>query len=182
MTKQLLLAVLVAILPCGAAAQATPQAAADRYITEMKSGDWRRTAAMMHPAALAELKSLFAMVAAADSAGGMLYPLFRVSSATEFDALSSSEVFARLMASVTSGNPGLGRAMREMRAEIVGAVPEGQDTAHVVYRMHTTVDGFETSKLDVLSFARAGDRWLALLTGDVQALAQTLTRALEPRD
>lgn len=176
--RVVILLCLLALVPGSLRAQATPEAAAEQYIAAMKSGDWSRTAVLMHPAALSELKGFFAVMAAADSSGQVLQPIFRVPNATEFDALPPAEVYSRLLRTVTAGNPALRDAMQGVRAEILGSVAEGPETAHVVYRMHMEVDGVPMARMDVLSFRRSGDRWMALLTGDLRAMAESLSRAL----
>jgi len=178
---RVLILLLLLAVPGTLRAQGTPEAAAREYISVMTQGNWSRTARLMHPSALSELKSFFAVLAAADSSAQMLQPIFRVRTATEFDALSPEEVYSRLLTTVTASNPGMREAMLGIRAEVLGSVADGPDHAHVVYRMFMTVDGMQVSRMDVLSFRRSGDRWMALLTGDLRVMAETLTRSLSPR-
>ena len=171
-----LLAVALA-LPAAAQTPQPAEAAALEYIAAMQSADWDRTAALTHPEALVELKNVFAMLAQVDTAGEMLRPYFGVSDDVEFDRLRPTEVYARLMRHLAS-DPLVSQAMRSLRAEVVGSIPEGADTVHVLYRMHTQLEETRVRKLEILSLRRAGDRWLALLTGDLRGLADSITGAI----
>jgi hypothetical protein len=167
----------VALAAAPAAAQQTPEGAAREYLRLFQAGDWRQAAALMHPDALEELKGFFSLVAEGDSAGVVLGPMFGVSGAAEFRALTAQEVYARVLGTVSRSAPQLVPAMRGMQAEVLGSVNEGPEVAHVVYRLSVTLDGVTSTKVQVLSFRRSGDRWMGLLSGDLRALAESISRA-----
>lgn len=174
---RIILIVLLAL--CGAAPLAAqpsaeaPQEVAERYFAAMRASDYRGAAVLMHPAALAQFRDFFQTLAAADSGDRALTAMFGVGSARELAALSPEDVFARVMSAVATLSPQIKEAMGSMRADIVGTVPEGADTVHVVYRMHMVVAGVGAGKLAVLSLRRSGTSWRALLTGDLEGMIQS---------
>ena len=158
----LALAALLLALP--AAAQSTPEAAAREYVRAFQAGQWDQAAAVMHPDALAQLKGFFSTLAEADSSGQVLGPLLGVGRPAEFQQLTGAQIYTRLLGSLGRLSPQLTATMRGMQAEVIGSVAEGESDAHVVYRMRFTVDGVTTTKVQVLSVRRSGDRFsLALL-------------------
>jgi hypothetical protein len=76
---------------------------------------------------------------------------------------------------MTSLSPEMKEAMSSMRASVVGTVPEGADTVHVMYRMTMGVQGVEVTKMEVLSLQRSGTRWMATLTGDMQGMIRAMS-------
>ena len=176
---------LISLLFSASAAQgqsaSTPEAAARQYFTLMQKADWNAAASLMHPDALKQFKSFFQVLAEADSAAEVTSTFFGVQGAQEFRALPAAEVYSRMMRSLASMSPEMMQAMTSMRGDVIGSVPEGSDVVHVVYRMHMGVDDVSMSKLQVISFRRSGDIWLGLLTGDMQGLIQSLSRATNSR-
>jgi hypothetical protein len=163
------------------AAQTTPEAAASEYLRVMKRADWDGTAALMHPAALDELKGFLSVMAASDSTGRLLGPLFGVPNAAQFEALSGQQVYTRLLQMLVRTAPEVLGALRDMDTQVLGSVQEGPDVAHVVYRLTTRAGGVTSSKVEVASFRRSGDRWMGLLSSDLRGVAQSLSTALQPQ-
>ncbi len=95
--------------------------------------------------------------------------------------MCDAAVFARFVPSVTERNPSVAQALATAEMQVLGHLPEGADTAHVVYRMHMTAMGTPVSRMDVLSFARSGGEWRGLLKGDMAAMANALQRAFGGR-
>lgn len=177
----LVLALLLSAGPARAQTSPTPEDAARRYFAVMREAEWDAAAKLMHPDALEEFKSFFVALAAADSAGTVISTFFGVRTAAEFRALPPAEVYARMMRSITAVSPEMKQALTSMQAEVVGSVPEGGDVAHVVYRMNVAVSGASVGTVQVISFRRSGGRWLGLLTGDMQGMVRTLSRAMRTR-
>jgi hypothetical protein len=173
-------ALAVVLLAAGAQAQSpatTPESVAREYFAAMRAADWQRAARLMHPDALGEFKGFFRALAATDSASELLGAFFGVRTAAELDALPPGEVYARMLGSMARLSPEMRDAMSTLQADVVGQVPEGPGTAHVVYRMRVGVQDVSVSKVEVLSLRRSGGGWLALLTGDLQGMMQSLSRA-----
>lgn len=177
----LVLAVLLSAGPARAQAAPTPEDAARRYFEVMRRAEWDAAAKLMHPDALEQFKSFFTTLAAADSAAPVISTFFGVKTAAELRALPAAEVYARMIRSLAAMSPETKQALTSIQAEVIGSVPEGGDAAHVVYRMNVAVSGVSVAKVQVISFRRSGDRWLALLTGDLQGMIQSLSRAMTTR-
>jgi 2-C-methyl-D-erythritol 4-phosphate cytidylyltransferase len=54
---------------------------------------------------------------------------------------------------------------------LVGHVLEGNDVAHVVFRMRVAADGVTITKVQAMSLRRLGPTWRVLLSGDFEGLA-----------
>lgn len=182
--RRALLVVLLA-LPLGtmslAAQRPTPAAVppesiATRYAAAMKAGDWNAIARLMHPAAIAQFRSLFMPIVAADTSGQAAQALFGVANAAELAKLPDAEMFARLFHTLTAQQPGFQEAMNGATMTVLGHVAEGPDVAHVVYRMHMQVDSISVDKTEVLSMRRNGSTWGVMLSADFQGLAAALKR------
>src|SRR6185295_4091372 len=111
----------------------TPEELARIVGEAVKQKDWAKFASLMHPAALAELKSMFQPIAKLEGAAELRKTFFGVDNAAQFDALSDQAAFERLMANLTANIPGMAEAVASSEMFIVGSVPEGDDLVHVVY-------------------------------------------------
>jgi hypothetical protein len=137
MTTLVVLAAGGAGAPCAAAQQAveTPEQVAVRYMGAIRSSDWAGAAALMHPEALRELHELFRPILEAPEGAEFRRMLLGVNDVQEAVAASDTLVFVSLMRLTVSQESGLGDALRSATARVLGTVPEGPDTAHVVARM-----------------------------------------------
>jgi hypothetical protein len=176
-----ILIILATPRPASSQGNATPELAARQYFALMQKADWNKVAESMYPEALEQLSTFFQALATAEGAGELMTMFFDVGSEQEFRALSTAEVFARMMGNMASTSPEMMQAMTSMRGEVIGAVLDGPDSAHVVYRMHMAMDNVTLSQVQVMSFRRSGDRWLGLLTGDIQGMIDSLSPVLDTR-
>jgi hypothetical protein len=147
----------------------------------MKRGDWKSCAALMHPDALKQLKQLFRPIAFSSPQIELGTMFFNVRTAAEYDRLSGAQAYERLMGAITKMNPEVGSAIATSQYEIIGHVPEGSDTAHVVYRMKATTQGISVTKLTVMPLKKSGATWGGLLTGDIEGMAAALSRMAKPQ-
>lgn len=157
----------------GGAAEA-PESVATRYGAALRGGDWHAVARLMHPTAVAQFRSLFTPIVAADSSGQAAQALFGVASAAEVAKLPDAEMFARLFGTLAEKQPGFREMMSGSTMTVIGHVAEGPDVAHVVYRLHMSMGGMSIDKTDVLSMRRTGQTWGVLLSADLQGLAAAL--------
>jgi hypothetical protein len=162
-----------------APAAETPEQVTARIVSAMRTQDWTAVAALMHPAALAELRSLFdiLLVSEDEGAAGARAQLFGVETVAEARALSDTLVFSRLMEALMSQQE-LGAVLASAEVTMLGHVPEGADTVHVVYRMSMSVSDISISMMDVASMVRYGSTWRGLLKGDMRALAAGVRQAM----
>lgn len=161
----------------------TPESVVERYTKTMQRRDWKASAALMHPDALLKLKRMFRPIVFAVTAPGLDVgkTFFGVRTGAEFDRLSGTQAYERLMSAVTKMNPELSSVLATSKSQIIGHVLEGTDTAHVVYRMTARTQGISVTKVAVMSLKRVGNTWGGLLTGDIEGMAAALSRAIPLR-
>ena len=173
--KHILAGLLGAALLAPPPAQAQPAggdaiAVAGSYVDAMQASDFDRMAALMHPASLAELRDIFSPVLASDAGPDIIYAI-GLPPPVELAEMSDTEFFAAFMRAIVSGDSTMADALREAEADLLGSVPEGADTVHVVYRMRMRVEGVVVSEMSVLSLGRWESTWRGLLAGDLAGLA-----------
>jgi hypothetical protein len=165
-----LLLLALCALPWRAAAQETPEAVVQRYYDTFRSGEFAANAALMHPAALEELKTTLTGMAAMPGAteNAEFREMFGVSSLEEMRALPAAVLFERVLRNQLEG---------EMRAilattdvSILGHVLEGDSTAHVVYRMRMNFGGQSLDQVQVMPLQRSNGEWRVLLTGSLAGM------------
>jgi len=159
------------------AAPATAQSADDEaivvagnYVDAMRASDFDGMAALMHPVSLAELRDIFSPVLASEAGPGIISAI-GLPPPAQLSSMSDSEFFAAFMRAIVAGDATMAEALRQANADLLGSVPEGADTVHVVYRMRMKIEGVEVSEMEVLSLGRWENTWRGLLAGDLAGLA-----------
>jgi len=154
----------------------TPEQVAGRYLRAMSAQQWDTMAALMHPGALRQLHSLLAPLVEAPSLDGARQDLLGVHSLKEAQALSDTAFFAAFISHLLQARAGVMDVLRDSKIQVIGHVPEGSDTVHIVYRMDYEKDGLGVSKMDVFSMQRMGNTWRGLLSGDFRMLSAMLRK------
>src|SRR5688572_24136876 len=100
-----LLLLAACALPSRAAAQETPEVVVQRYYETFRSGDFAGNAALMHPAALEELKTTLTGMAALPGAteNAEFREMFGVSSIQEMRDLPAPVLFERVLRNQLEG-------------------------------------------------------------------------------
>jgi hypothetical protein len=158
----------------------TPEMVTRQFGAAMRANDWVGTAQLMHPDALAHFRKMFLPIVKADSTGQLCDRLFATRSAAEVAALPDAELFARFFRTLVSGAPELNGMFAGADLVPVGHVLEGNDVAHVVFRMKVAADGVTVTKVQAMSLRRFGPTWRVLLSGDFEGLATALARRTGP--
>ena len=174
-----LLLLAVCALPLRAGAQETPEAVVQRYYETFRSGDFAANAALMHPAALEELKTTLTGMAALPGAteNAEFREMFGVSSIEEMRALAPAVLFERVLRNQLEGE--MRAILASTEISILGHVMEGDTTAHVVYRMRMNFGGQSLDQVQVMPLQRAGAEWRVLLTGSLAGMMNSMPT--EPR-
>jgi hypothetical protein len=169
-----LLLLALCALPLRAAAQETPEAVVQRYYETFRSGDFAANAALMHPAALEELKTTLTGMAALPGAteDAEFREMFGVNSVEEMRALAPAVLFERVLRNQLEGEMRAILATTEIN--ILGHVMEGDTTAHVVYRMRMNFGGQSLDQVQVMPLQRAGAEWRVLLTGSLAGMMNSM--------
>ena len=158
------------------AAPATPEALATQYIAAMRQADWNTVAALMHPRALASLRGLVNAMAKKQGSEQFMTQVLG-GSAADVAKLSDQQLFARFIGGTLGANPDMAKVLGSAKGTVLGHVNEGTDTAHVLYRMRMSFNGVEMAKVDVLSAAKDGAGWRALLTADIENMITQMKAA-----
>lgn len=154
---------LAAVTPGGAAGQrpdtSPPGEVADEYQRAFQSRVWDGLAQRLHPDALAYLRLAVDVTVDADTTGWALANLAGgAPDRAAYDARSDERVFVDVMRWVEANAPGLLSSLVNRRSEVLGVVPEDEDTAHAVYRIVQLVSGAEPEVL-VLTLERTPQGW-----------------------
>lgn len=175
----------LAIVLCAVALSQTPETAeavAKSYFAAMQAGDWAKCANLMHPEALVSMKRTFGSIVKADKSGEASKALFGLKNPAEFDQLSETAVFDKLMSFITGAVPDLKSALAASTSTVLGQVNERPELAHIVYRTQVKLGGAEVTQVELISLRKSGSTWRALLTADMEELFQKFAEGLSSPD
>jgi len=137
----------------------------------------------MHPEALRQFRAVMSAVVDAAAKDGKADQVLRIFPSVKdvqgLKKLDDVTFFADYLRGVTGHDPALKSALAHSKIEVLGHVAEGKETAHVVYRMSTKVDGEDVDGLmSVASLRKDGPRWAMLLSSDVEAMTLMMKQRL----
>jgi hypothetical protein len=169
------------------AADAIPEDLVEWYLMAMAARDVSAVAARTHRGEIAKLKGMVlpGLRAEAESGKGSaaLRAFLQGDPVGQADAYPPETFYAQFLQCLAIANPDLTRAMKGGTITPLGRVgettPDG-DVAHVLYRMVLHADDVVITKLSVMSFAREDGVWKAMLSGEVQGLADAIGRPPGP--
>lgn len=157
----------------------SPEETIQEYVSYMGNLDYEGMAEAMHPEALQEFSEFLVDLVTMDSSG-MFLALFLGLDADEVAEKQPVELFALFMGNVMGLEPEVEESLKNATIDPIGHVMEGDDVAHVVYRMNMPMEGATINKITVASMKRYEKSWRMLLTGDVDELMQALRGQLGP--
>jgi len=160
----------------------TAESVAKNYFAAMKAGDWAKCASLMNSEALISMKRTFGSIVKADKSGEASKALFGLKSPAEFDQLSETAVFEKLMSFITDAVPDLKSALAASTSAVLGQVNESPELAHIVYRTQVKLGGAEVTQVELISLKKNGSNWRALLTADMEELFQKFAEGLSAPD
>ena len=177
-------AAAVVALACAAAlpaaGQGTPEEVVEQYYSSFRSGDFTASAALMDPAALEELRSAVARMAALTGGSAeQLQESFGVSSAAELEAVPPRVLYERVLRA-TLGSDEARQLLSTAEVHVLGHVPEGPEHAHVVYRMRMGMGEMQLDQVQVAPVRRTAEGWRVMLTGSLAGMLQGLQAAPAP--
>lgn len=177
--SSLLFTAIAALLLAPAAAVAqpaeTPVDVARRYFETVRRNDWQAGAALMHPDELARFKELFVTLLASGKKGeDVVKELMELESASDLLNLSGSQVFERFLRTFMGRSPEMAEMMASMRVSIIGSVPEGQDTAHILYRTEMDAAEMPDREINVVSMKRMENSWRMMLEPQMEGAAEMI--------
>lgn len=174
MTKNLLLLALFFItLPSITLAQkTTPESIATDLSQAYKQLDFDRAADMMHPDALQDLKEMVNDIMSLDSTGSVAIIFTGETDPVAIKNMHPKTAFTRFMEGLLQIQPEMAHAFTSLETEALGHIPEGESIVHVVTRGKVSMMGIDMEQMEVMTLKRHEDSWLALLSGDINNIAQ----------
>jgi hypothetical protein len=178
-----------------------PEQVARAYLDAVEGMRWGEAVAHVHPEASASFREwLEALLFPGSDASApraaplpgtpeagrpapeILEPLTGAGTVEAFLAMSDSEVLLQAFRALEVDSPGLINAWVDRSTEILGAVPEGDTLAHVVYRLEWSLQG-ATPDTEILTLARTGARtgsgaWRVLESRELGSLRPALGAVL----
>ena len=165
---------LSTLLPLVAGAvQRGPEEISDEFLRAFAALSWYAAAQRMHPEGLADFREDVTMIVHADRSSEVLSRLLGGRSRENFDAMEDADVFPRVMEALEGEMPGLVNGLIDRRHEVLGAVAEGEDVAHVVYRVIPRLSG-DQPRIEVMTMGRSGGRWGVLRSDQLDAVATAI--------
>jgi hypothetical protein len=131
----------------------------------------------MHPAALAQLRTLFEPIVTSPGGSEVGAQIFQINTPEEFKAAPDTLLFARLMKAV-SAQQGMGDALRNSTITPLGHISQPGDTVFVVSRVGLSVEGIDLTTFEVMPFVLHQGQYRALLKADFTNMAKMLRKQL----
>jgi hypothetical protein len=169
-------AMAFALSPRLARANESPEEVAKVGLDLVSKQDWPAYTHLMHREALKSMKQMFRPIVAADESGQAAQGLFSVSNLSRYDAASDSALFCSLMVNMMKIAPTMAEVVKNAQYTVIGSVAEGQDLAHVVYRVSTSGQEVTVTKVSAITLRRDGDTWRFLLSGNIEGLVSALKK------
>jgi hypothetical protein len=148
----------------------TPERIVQLQMEAMARNDWGTYTSFMHPDALGSFKEIFRMMISADDSGEMVGGLFGVLDSTEYDKKSAADIFMNFMRGINQAAPELMGIAKDASYQILGSVPEGSETVHVVFRMTLSLEGIPISSVAVQTLHKYNGQWKSLLSKQMDDL------------
>ena len=152
--------------------QLSPDSLAAEFQTAMRAMAWRAAAHRMHGDGLARFQELIDMLVDTD-AEATLGVLFDGMDEAAYRSLSPDGVFIEVMRYMATEMRGLLHALVVRDIEIIGAVPEPPDLAHVVYRSAAQLSG-AVPQIRVMTLKREAKDWRVLDTQELDVIREAL--------
>ncbi len=160
-----------------------PEDIARKALAALKENKLEDFAKEMHPSALKQLKTILLSVFDAAAEEGQEKAILALFSGArtvdEVKKLDDEKFFVSFLRGVIGLKPELKNAFSSAKGEVLGHVMEGEDTAHVVYRMTMSVSGATITKMDVMTLKKTDSGWRMMLSGEIDGLAQVLKQKFD---
>lgn len=151
---------------------ASPEAAAEMFIRSVRAIRWSTAAQFIAPATLERFRVTATMIVDPDTTGEVRTYLVQTDSLGML-SLSAAEVFSRSFDTVIADMPGLMHALYDRDDEIIGAVLERSESAHVVYRTTARLSG-AVPEVKVIQLERGPQGWRVLWSDELEVLDAAL--------
>ena len=158
--------------------QTSPESVALDLSQAYKHLDFDRVAEMMHPEALNNLQEMVLDIMALDSTGSVAIIFTGETDPAIIQNLHPQTSFSRFMEGLIQLQPEMAHAFTSLETEAIGHIMEGESLAHVVTRGKVSMMGTEVEHMEIMTMKRHNDGWLAMLSGDINNMAQAFRTTL----
>ncbi len=144
----------------------SPESFAREYVAAVRKGDWAALGRYFHPEALAEFRAATKVLVESSDPRAREARLVLSGSETggTLRAMSDDVFFATFATQILSRLPKDARDLLfKPMGEVLGAVPDGTDVVHVVYRTRVPVLGTFVNTTDVMTTKRTATGWGVML-------------------
>lgn len=174
------IAFFAALLTTKAAALQTPEEVTKQYFAFVQEKKWDDVASLYAPSALADFRNAmsFLLELPPETSAEVLTTFFGPEatreSVTEMSDADFFASFVRLMMSQVADTSTIDFGA----VQVLGSIPEGEATQHVVVRTKVGVGAVAVEALEVVSYRREKNRWGMLLQGKISGIAQQMKDAM----
>lgn len=180
--RVLLVVLAAASFLCGTAAPnaaqsiaevtASPEETATMYLRSIRAIRWSTAAQFIDDATLRRFHETVSMITEADTTGAMADFLVQ-EPRTAVAALDAAEAFDRAIGTMIDDMPGLMHAFFDRDDDVIGAVLEGTDEAHAVYRTTARISG-AVPEVKVMQLRRSDAGWRVVWSDELEVLDAAL--------
>jgi len=186
-SKFILFALLIIAFAIGGCNQTEQNFDAQIAIAEsgnqaMTSSDWDAYGKLMHPDALAEFKSHLMPIIEnlpkinnSDTINlfGHMYVV------DSLKAKDDTKFFTEFLGIIFSLSPDLATTFSTMKNESVGAILEGDNTIHALFRTDMKISGREVTEMNVVTLLKDGTEWKLDLSYKLEGILMMVKSTLE---
>lgn len=159
-----------------------PERVAEMQMAAVSRSDWSGFTSFMHPDALESFKAAFAEILSMDGTGEAGSGLFGVSDLAQYQQASAADLFTLFMQRLSEAAPEMMMMTRGARYQVLGAVLEGPELAHVVYRLTVTVDDTPFSSMEVETYRKHGGQWKSMLRREIDQLVAGIRQSIAEQE
>ncbi len=173
---------LASIARPAAPGQTSAESFIREYVAAVRKGDWGALGRYYHPEALAEFRAASKLLLESNDpkARDARVALSGSDSGASLREMSDDVFFTTFSSRVFSVMPkDLLDMLFKPMGEVIGAVPDGADVAHVVYRTRMPVLGKLINTTDVLTAKRTATGWGVLLNREFSLFLIGMTSELQ---
>ena len=172
------LGVALVVAPCAAESAAAqrplpgaPDSLAAEFQTAIRVAAWNAAARRMHPEALERIHQRIDILIEADTTGKVIEAIFGSVSEAEYREFSSADVFVAVLEAMSRYIRGVLYFIVIEDIEILGAIEEPPDLAHVVYRSSPQLSG-AVPEVRVMTLKRTAEGWRVLKSPELETIRE----------
>lgn len=177
--KTLITNLLFALAFTAASLAQTASETAKAYFEVFKTGEYQKAAEFFSPQALKDFREMldFTDLLPEEKTADFYSNIFEEDASVEsVSKMTDAEFFGTFLSFVMKQAAAVG-GINFDKVEILGEVPEGENTIHVLTRSRVTLGEMSLESMEVVSFEKIDGKWKALLSGKMKGMAAQIRKA-----